>query len=99
LYFVSEVLTGLRMYYSEMEKICDEVVMSARKLHHYFEAHMIRVLTNQPLNDIFGSRDSSGQISKWAMELSEHVVDFKKRSVLKSQIIADFIAEWVEPSS
>jgi hypothetical protein len=36
------------------------------------------VLTNQTLNDIFDNRDSSGRISKWAMELLEHVVDFEK---------------------
>jgi hypothetical protein len=27
------------------------------------------------------------------------VIDFKKRSVIKSQILADFISEWMEPSS
>jgi hypothetical protein len=62
-----------------MEKIYYAVVMSARKLHHYFKAHTIKVLTNQPLSDIFGNRDSSGKISKWAMELSEYVVDFEKK--------------------
>jgi hypothetical protein len=59
-----------------MEKICYAVVMSVRKLRHYFKAHRVRVLTNQPLNDIFGNWDSSGRIGKWAMELSEHVTDF-----------------------
>jgi hypothetical protein len=67
-----------------MEKNCYAAVMSARKLRHYFEAHRVRVLTNQPLNDIFGNSDSSGRISKWAMELSEHVIDFEKRSAIKS---------------
>jgi hypothetical protein len=33
------------------------------------------------------------------MELSERVVDFEKRSAIKSQILADFMAEWTEPSS
>jgi hypothetical protein len=32
LYFVSEVLTGSKKYYSEVEKICYIVVTSARKL-------------------------------------------------------------------
>jgi ribonuclease HI len=63
-----------------------------RKLWHYFEAHTIKVLTNQPLNKIFGNRDSSDRISKWAMELSEYVIDFEKHSAIKSQILADFIA-------
>jgi hypothetical protein len=83
-YFVSEVLTGSKKYYSEVEKICYAVIMSTRKLQHYFEAHNIRVLTNQSLNGIFDSRDNSGQISKWAMELSKYVVDFKKISSIKS---------------
>jgi hypothetical protein len=83
-YFISEVLTRSKKYYSEVEKICYIVVISARKLQHYFEAHNIRVLIDQPLNDIFGSRDSSGRISKWAMELSKYLVDFEKRSVIKS---------------
>jgi hypothetical protein len=54
---------------------------------------------NQPLNDIFGNHDSSGRIGKWAMELSEHVIDFEKRSAIKSQVLADFIADWTKPSS
>jgi hypothetical protein len=53
IYFVSEALAALKKYYLEMLKICYVVVMSARKLHHYFKAHRIRVLTNQLLNDIF----------------------------------------------
>jgi hypothetical protein len=59
-YFVSETLTGSKRYYSEMEKIYYAVIMRARMFHHYFKAQTIKVLTNQPLNDIFGNRDSSG---------------------------------------
>jgi hypothetical protein len=55
IYFVSEALAGSKKYYSEMEKICYGVVMSTRKLHHYFNVHRVRVLTNQPLNNIFGN--------------------------------------------
>jgi hypothetical protein len=54
---------------------------------------------NQPLNDIFGNRDSLSRIGKWAMELSAHVIDFEKRSATKSQVLQDFIIECVEPSS
>jgi hypothetical protein len=73
--------------------------MSARKLCHYLVAHITKVLTNQSLNDIFGNRDSFGRISKCAMELLEYVVYFEKRSALKSQILADFVANWTEPNS
>jgi hypothetical protein len=98
-YFMSEVLTGSKRFHSEMEKICYTIVISACMLRHYFKAHTIKVLTNQPLNGIFGNRDSSGRINKWAMELSEHVADFEKHSAIKSQILAKFVVEWTEPGS
>jgi hypothetical protein len=63
-YFISEVLTRSNKFYSKMEKICYAVIMSAQKLRQYFEVHVVIVLTNQPLGDIFGNRDSSGRISK-----------------------------------
>jgi hypothetical protein len=83
-YFVSKVLAASKKFYFEVEKICYTVVMSARKLWHYFEAHTIRVLIDQPLHDIFGNRGSSGRIGKWAIELSKYIVDFEKRSAIKS---------------
>jgi hypothetical protein len=92
-YFISEVLMGSKRYYSEMEKICYVVIMSVLKLWHYIEAHIIKIPTSQPLNDIFRNRDSSRRISKWAMELSEHIVDFEKCSTIKSQILVDFVIE------
>jgi hypothetical protein len=51
------------------------------------------------LNNIFDNRDSAGRIRKWAMKLSEHVVDFEKHNVIKLQILADFVVKWTEPGS
>jgi hypothetical protein len=51
------------------------------------------MLTNQLLNDIFGNRDCSVKIGKWAMELSEHVIHFEKRIVTKLQVLADFTVD------
>jgi hypothetical protein len=98
-YFISEVLTGSKKYYSEIEKICYAVVMCSWKLQHYFEAHTIRVLMNQPLHYIFGNSDNSERIRKWATELSEYVINFERRSTIKSQILVDFVVEWMEPQS
>jgi hypothetical protein len=33
------------------------------------------------------------------MELSKHVIDFEKRSAIKSHVLADFIIDWMEPTS
>jgi hypothetical protein len=85
--------------YSELEKIAYAVVMATRKLKHYFEAHKVTVLTDQPLNDLFINKEASSRIAKWATELSEHTIDFGKRSAIKSQVLADFVVDWTSPSN
>ena len=97
-YFVSEALAGSKLLYSELEKIAYAVVMSARKLRHYFEAHKIIVVTDQPLHDLFSNREASVRIAKWASELSEFYMDFERRTAIKSQVLADFIADWTSPT-
>jgi hypothetical protein len=93
-YFASEALSGSKIFYSEMEKIAYAVIMAARKLRHYFEGHRIRVITNQPLSDLFANREASTRIINWGAELSEYVVDFERRSAIKSQVLADFVVDW-----
>src|ERR687884_642906 len=68
--------------------------MASRKLKHYFQAHHIRVLSAQPLDALFRNAEAVGRIGKWAAELNEYVIDFEHRSAIKSQVIADFIADW-----
>jgi hypothetical protein len=58
-YFTLEALSSSKIFYSELEKIAYAVIMAARKLRHYFEGHRIRVITNQPLNDLFANREES----------------------------------------
>lgn len=52
-----------------MDKIAYAVLMASRKLHHYFEAHKIRVLTDQSVNDMIKNPEASARIGKWAIEV------------------------------
>jgi ribonuclease HI len=97
-YFASEALSGSKNFYSELEKIAYAVIMAVRKLRHYFEGHRIRVITNQPLSDLFANREASTRIIKWGAELSEYAVDFERRSAIKSQVLAYFVVDWTSPT-
>jgi hypothetical protein len=92
-YFASEALLGSKLFYLELEMIAYAVIMAARKLRHYIEAHRIRVITNQLLNDLFTNKEASNQIIKWVAELSEYTVDFERRNAIKSQVLADFVVD------
>ena len=48
-YYASQALRGAEVRYPPMEKLAFALVMSARKLKPYFQAHMMIVLTDKPL--------------------------------------------------
>jgi len=69
------------------------VVLSTRRLRHYFQAHPVIVMTNQPIRQILQKLEVSGQLVKWAIELSEYDISFEPRSPIKAQVLFDFVAE------
>ena len=56
----------------------------------------IMVASEVPLNDIINNRDAMGRIAKWAIELLPFDITYKPRRAIKSQELADFVAEWTE---
>jgi hypothetical protein len=43
---------------------------------------------------LFANREASTRIIKWGVELSEYIVDFERRSAIKSKVLADFVVDW-----
>ncbi|GFZ01032.1 hypothetical protein Acr_14g0006670 [Actinidia rufa] len=93
IYYVSKTLIGAEVRYPRIEKIAYALMIAARKLRHYFQAHSIIVLTDQPLKQILQRPDTSGRLLKWSIELSEFHIEYKPRTAIKAQALADFIVE------
>jgi ribonuclease HI len=72
------------------------VVLARRKLRHYFEAHPVTVVSAFPLGEIIRNPDPAGRIAKWSMELMGEMLAYMPRKAIKSQILADFVAEWTD---
>jgi ribonuclease HI len=70
--------------------------MAARKLKHYFEENPIMVVSTTLLSEIIGCKDATDRVAKWAIELAAHTIQYKPRTTIKSQILADFFADWGE---
>jgi hypothetical protein len=95
-YFISEVLSESKAGYQPVQKLLYAVLITSRKLRHYFHEYSIAVITDYPLGDILRNQDATGRISKWAVELGALNIDFKPRTTIKSQALVDFMAEWRE---
>ncbi|XP_077228522.1 uncharacterized protein LOC143861481 [Tasmannia lanceolata] len=96
-YYVSKVLHDAEIRYQRVEKLAYALIIAARKLRPYFQAHTIKVLTDQPLRQVLHKPDTSGWLVKWAVELSEFDIQYVPRPAIKAQVLADFVAECTIP--
>ena len=96
-YYTSRALKGAEERYSNMEKLAFTLLIASRKLRPYFQAHSIIVLTDYPLRKAMNKPDAAGRLIQWSIEMSEFDIDYRPRTAIKAQALADFIAEFTHP--
>jgi dsDNA-binding SOS-regulon protein len=95
-YYLSEVLTPAKQRYPHHQKLAYAMWRTARKLRHYFAEHPIIVVTEAPLKNILTNPEATGRVSQWAIEIAPHDITYVNRTVIKSQVIPDFLADWIQ---
>jgi hypothetical protein len=95
-YYISEVLFETKARYPQIQKLLYVVVLARRKLHHYFEAHPVTVVSSFPFGEIIRNSDVVGKIANWSVELMGETLAYAPRKAIKSQILADFVTEWTD---
>ena len=96
-YYVSKSLHETEIRYSPLEKAILAVVHASRKLPHYFQAHMVVVLTQLPLKSVLRTADYIGKIALWNTILGAFDIKYMPRTSIKGQVLADLVAEFAEP--
>ena len=54
------------------------------------------VVSRASLSNIINNSDATGRVAKWGIELSAFDINYKARTSIKSQILADFFVDWTE---
>nr|GEV50632.1 reverse transcriptase domain-containing protein [Tanacetum cinerariifolium] len=96
IYFISRALQGSEINYTPMEKLILALVSASKRLKRYFQAHIIIVITDQPIKQILSNPEVTGRLLKWSFELEEHDIHYRPRTSVKGQILADFIVQHSE---
>ena len=85
------------MKYPRIEKVAFTLIIASRKLHPYFQAHTIMVMTDQPIRKAMSKPDVARCMVQWAVELSQFDIEYRPRIAIKAQELADFITEFTLP--
>ncbi|XP_072077924.1 uncharacterized protein [Arachis hypogaea] len=95
----SRGIENAELRYPSIDKLALALVFSARRLRPYFQSHEIHVWTDHPLRQILQKPELAGRLVKWSVELSEFDIKYEGRASIKSQFLANFIAEFSVPST
>ena len=77
-----------------LEKLVLTLVTTSKKLKNHFEAHGIYVKTNYPIKSILRRPELTRRMSKLAIALSSYDISYQPRTTIKSQALADFVANF-----
>ncbi|CAL2254933.1 unnamed protein product [Prunus armeniaca] len=93
-FYSSKALLDAETRYSKMEKLIFSLMVSARKLRPYYQAHRIIVITEFPLRSILHSPDASQRLMNWAIELSQYDLLYRPKTTIKAQSLVDFVVKF-----
>ncbi|GJZ05238.1 reverse transcriptase domain-containing protein [Tanacetum coccineum] len=84
--YVSRTLNDAEKNYSPLEKLALSLVNMTRRLRRYFEAHPVKVITDQPIKNILSRAEASGKLAKYAVEIGTYKISFIPRNAIKGQV-------------
>src|SRR3954462_11557747 len=96
IYYLSILLTKSQQRYPHYQKLLLGIIMTSRKVSHYFDKHSITIVSSASLADILNNPGATGQVAEWNMELSPRDLQFKHPTTIKAQVLPDFLVEWAE---
>uniref|UniRef100_A0A803PCC9 Uncharacterized protein n=1 Tax=Cannabis sativa TaxID=3483 RepID=A0A803PCC9_CANSA len=76
-----------------IKKLAYNLVLASRKLRPYFQAHTVKVRTDQPLRQVLMQLGASRCLLKCAVKLGQFEITYQPQKVIKRLALAYFIVE------
>jgi len=75
-----------------IKKVALVIVITTRKLHHYFHSHEVVAKTDLPINQVLRKPKIAGRLVNWSIELLEFNLRYEPQGPIKRKILEDFVA-------
>ncbi|GJV58510.1 reverse transcriptase domain-containing protein [Tanacetum coccineum] len=91
--YVSRTLNEAERNYSPLKKLALSLINMTRRLRRYFEAHPVKVITDQPIKNILSRTEASRKLAKYVVEIGTYKISFMPQNAVKGQVLADFLSD------
>ncbi|XP_019265385.1 PREDICTED: uncharacterized protein LOC109242945 [Nicotiana attenuata] len=94
LYYLSRMMKPNELKYSPIEKLCLALVFSIQKLKHYFQAHVVRLISQEnPIKFVMSKHVLSDRLARWYLQFQQFEIVYVPQKAMKGQALADFLAD------
>ncbi|XP_049368010.1 uncharacterized protein LOC125832867 [Solanum verrucosum] len=94
LYYLSRMMTPNELKYSPIEKLCLAFVFSIQKMKHYFQAHVVRLISkSNPIKFVMSKLVLNDRLERWYLQFQQFEIVYVPQKAVKGQALADFLAD------
>ncbi|XP_070011059.1 uncharacterized protein [Nicotiana sylvestris] len=80
--------------YLPIEKLCLALVFSIQKLKHYFQAHVILLVSRaNPIKFVMSKLVLNDRLARWYLQFPQFEIVYIPQKAIKGQVLADFLAD------
>ncbi|XP_070005689.1 uncharacterized protein [Nicotiana sylvestris] len=88
------MITQNELNYSPIEKLCLALVFSIQNLKHYFQAHVVHLVSKaNPIKFMMSNPVLSDRLARWYLQFQQFEILYIPQKAVKGQALADFLAD------
>ena len=92
IYYINHALKDAETHYLRVERVCLAIVYASQRLHHYFLAYKMWLITkSHAIKTLLQQTILSNKISQWLLQLSQYDLKAGTPKAVKSQAIVNLL--------
>ena len=93
------MMTPNELKYSPIEKLCLVLAFSIQKMKHYFQAHVVHLVSRaNPIKFVISKPVLSDQTTRWYLQFQQFEIVYVSQKAVRGQILVDFLANHLIPN-